>query len=48
MHKTLDYKQEGVRKWQMHISLEPFSVGKFMLHRCDPPEYADFLYVVPL
>jgi hypothetical protein len=31
-----------MRKWQMHNRLKPFSVGKFMLHGCDPQEYAEF------
>jgi hypothetical protein len=24
------------RKWRMHVRSELFSVGKFVIHRCDP------------
>jgi hypothetical protein len=33
MCRSLDYKQESRRKCQMCTGLEPFSVGKFALHR---------------
>jgi len=33
--KGLYHEQEGGRKYWMHVRLKQFSVGKFMLHRCD-------------
>jgi hypothetical protein len=35
------------RKWQMRARWEPFSAGKFMVHRCNPQKCGEFLHIVP-
>jgi hypothetical protein len=35
--------EETWRKWQMRMRWEPLSVGKFVVHGCDPQKCGEFL-----